>query len=299
VSGVPRKPRLHVPGGLYHVIARGNGRQDIFFDPEDRFLWESLLRKGLNRYRHRLHAYCWMSNHVHLAIQSHVEPLSRFMGDVTSQYARATNKKTSQSGHLFERRYQAILVQADIYLRELVRYIHLNPLRAGLVDSPADYRWSSHSAYLGGSQPDWLTTDWVLSMFGDTMASGRRQYASFMNTECDTATWECFRVGGENDDRVLGDDDYVESLDVELDCVPPTGDLGALVREYCQRYGVTENELVSGSKTRLHSKVRAEIGLAAIEGKVATLAEVAHRFRRSQSGMCRTINRLRNRRTRS
>jgi REP element-mobilizing transposase RayT len=146
-----------VPGGLYHVILRGNGRQTIFFDADDRRRWESLIEEGVSRYAHRIHAYCWMTNHVHLAIQCHDIPLSKFMGFVASRYARSTNKKINRSGHLFERRHRAILVQADSYLKELIRYIHQNPLRAGMVDDLTDYQWSSHLAYLQGKQPNWLT----------------------------------------------------------------------------------------------------------------------------------------------
>ena len=134
---MPRKPRLHVPGGLYHVILRGNDRQNIFFDTEDRRRWESLIEEGLRRYKHRIHAYCWMTNHVHMAIQCHDVPLSGFMSLVASRYARSTNKKVNRTGHLFERRHRAILVQADSYLKELVRYIHFNPVRSGLVDDMA------------------------------------------------------------------------------------------------------------------------------------------------------------------
>jgi REP element-mobilizing transposase RayT len=146
-----------VPGGLYHVILRGNGRQTIFFDADDRQRWESLIEEGVSRYAHRIHAYCWMTNHVHLAIQCHDIPLAKLMGFVASQYARSTNKKINRSGHLFERRHRAILVQADSYLKELIRYIHQNPLRAGMVDDLTDYQWSSHLAYLQGKQPNWLT----------------------------------------------------------------------------------------------------------------------------------------------
>jgi putative transposase len=92
---------------------------------------------GLRRYGHRLHAYCWMTNHVHLAIQAGVDSLSRFMNFTASGYARATNRKLGRCGHLFERRYRAILVQEDSYLKELVRYIHCNPVRAGIVDEPS------------------------------------------------------------------------------------------------------------------------------------------------------------------
>ena len=132
---MPRRPRLHLHGGFYHVILRGNGRQAVFFDAEDHEQWQLILYQGLTRYRHRLHAYCWMTNHVHMAIQAGAEPLDGFMGFVASRYARILNRKTGRPGHLFERRYRAILVQQDTYLKELLRYIHLNPVRARMVET--------------------------------------------------------------------------------------------------------------------------------------------------------------------
>jgi len=126
-----RKPRLHVPGGLYHVILRGNGGQDIFFDDEDRYHLYLLLQHGVERYGHRIHGFCCMTNHIHLAIQVADEPLSGIMQNLSFRYTRWINKKQARTGHLFQGRYKSILVDADSYVLELVRYLHLNPVRAG------------------------------------------------------------------------------------------------------------------------------------------------------------------------
>ncbi len=293
---MPRRPRLHVPGGLYHVTLRGNGRQVIFFDTDDRRRWESLIENGLQRYQHRIHAYCWMPNHVHLAIQCHDVPLSGFMGFVASQYARSTNKKISHSGHLFERRHWAILVQADSYLKELVRYIHLNPLRAGIVDDLADYQWSSHLAYLNGDQPNWLTVNWVLSAFGATLADARDEYACFMQTDCQMSIWQKLRYGSDDDHRAVGDDGFMASLEREVTHTASQRTLADLAKKICRKYNVSEAELASSSRLRSHSNIRAEIGLAAIESGIATNAEIARHFNRSQSGLSRVISRLRSQR---
>ncbi len=215
----PRKPRIHVPGGLYHVILRGNDRQAIFFDADDRHRWESLIATGLEKHQHRIHAYCWMTNHVHMAIQCHDEPLGGFMRFIAGQYAASTNKKMNRSGHLFERRHRAIPVQANSYLKVLVRYIHQNPLRAGLVDNLTDFGWSSHQAYLNGKPPNWLTLDWVLSAFGQTPANARRQYVRFMGIDCQPSTLQQIRECMRDGHRVLGDDGFLTSLN--LDKYPP------------------------------------------------------------------------------
>jgi len=290
---MPRKPRLHVPGGLYHVILRGNGRRAIFFDCSDRHRWEALIDEGVDRYRHRVHAYCWMTNHIHMAIQSSAVPLSRFMGFVASQYARSTNKKINRSGHLFERRYRAILVQEGSYLKELVRYIHQNPLRAGITEDLIDYRWSSHSAYLTGNPPKWLTVDWVLSVFGETVADARHRYANFMRVDGQVSIWRELRAGVDNDSRVLGDDRFLASLCPTVTRSAGTQSLGELVQDFCQIYDVSETELTSTSRERKYSRIRAEIGLAALEAGVTTIAELARCFNRSQSGVSRSISRLR------
>ena len=290
---MPRRPRLHVPGGLYHVILRGNGRQTIFFDADDRYRWESLLEEGVSRYSNRIHAYCWMTNHVHLAIQCDDVPLSKFMGFVASQYARSTNRKINRSGHLFERRHRAILVQADSYLQELVRYIHQNPLRADMVDDLADYRWSSHLAYLHGNRPNWLIIDWVLSMFGNKVADARRRYARFMQVACRKDTRHGLREGAGDDNRILGDDGFIEALGGKPRQPPIYGNLKQLTLEICRKYEISEAMLVSASRNRRCSRIRAEIGLVAIESGIATNAEIARFFNRCQSGMSRAIDGLR------
>ena len=290
---MPRKPRLNVPGGLYHAILRGNGRDSIFFDTDDRQRWESLISDGIKRYHHRIHAYCWMNNHVHLAIQCREVPLSKFMSFVASQYAKSTNKKLGRSGHLFERRHRAILVQADAYLKELVRYIHCNPLRAGMVESLTEYQWSSHPAYMTGAKPPWLTLDWVLSAFGDSVVDARQKYARFMQADSQRPIWGGLRYGTKGDHRVLGDDGYMASLSPDIIQPVLRITLKDLTREFCRKFGVTEESLMSSSRERKYSRIRAEIGLTAIDRGIASNAEIARYFNRSHAGLSRAIERLR------
>ena len=144
-----RRLRLHVPGGFYHVTLRGNHRAPIFFRSADRDLWERFLADSLERFGARLHAYCWMTNHVHMVIQVSEFPLGRIILRTASAYARTVQLRLETTGHLFERRYHAVLVDADAYLLTLLRYIHLNPVNGGLTRDPDAYRWSSHHAYTG------------------------------------------------------------------------------------------------------------------------------------------------------
>ena len=153
---MPRQRRIHVPGGLYHAVLRGNHRQAIFEGSDDYLCFEDIVARALERYGASLFAYCWMTNHVHLAIRIADAPLGSVMGILASRYARAKQRAVPTTGHLFERRYRARLVDADRYLLALVRYVHLNPVRAHMVADPHDYRWSSHRAYLGACCPEWL-----------------------------------------------------------------------------------------------------------------------------------------------
>lgn len=289
-----RKPRLHVAGGLFHVLLRGNARGDIFFDTDDRNRWESILENELARHGHRIHAYCWMTNHIHAAVQSGREPLSQFMASLAGRYSRSTNKKMGRSGHLFERRYGCFLVQDDAYLLELVRYIHQNPLRAGLARDPSDYQWSGHKAYLGGHRPNWLTIDWVLRVFGSTELSARTAYHEFMQQEQDDTYVQLFRLGGENDDRILGDDDFVEKVLRPKRKEAHPASIEAIIATICEKHGVTMEQLSSNSRVRAYSRIRAEIGLIARESGVATVSEAARLFGRSQAGLSRAVCKLAN-----
>lgn len=149
---MPRRPRLHVPGAYYHVTLRGNHRIDIFFRAADRRRLDEIMADALEHTQTHLHAYCWMSNHIHLLVQVADRPLAALMQRVGSRFARLMQKELTTTGHLFENRYHALLVDVDHYFLELLRYIHLNPVRARIVTKSEDYRWSSHRVYLGRAQ---------------------------------------------------------------------------------------------------------------------------------------------------
>ena len=179
-SCMARKPRIHYPGVFYHVMLRGNGGQDIFFSDDDRSHFSLLLLEGVERYSHRIHAFCQITNHVHLVIQVGDIPLSCVMQNLSFRYTRYINSRKNKTGHLFQGRYKALLIDGDNYLVELVRYIHCNPLRTGLTSSLNKYQWSSHSAYLGNDSILWLTTNLVLSQFSRQEDRARKLYNDFV-----------------------------------------------------------------------------------------------------------------------
>jgi putative transposase len=144
---MPRRLRIHVPGGFYHATLRGNHRQAIFTTSSDRALLNAIVARSLKAHLARLHVYCWMSNHLHFFIQVGDAPLGVVMRDIASNYARAYQAKLDTTGHLFERRYYAKVVEVEHYLFAVLRYIHLNPVADGLVQRAMDYPWSSHRGH--------------------------------------------------------------------------------------------------------------------------------------------------------
>lgn len=176
-----RALRLEFPGAIYHVTSRGNARNLIFEDDEDRRLFQDCLGAVVVRLRWRCHAFCLMGNHYHLLIETPQGDLSVGMRQVNGLYTQRFNRRHERVGHLFQGRFKAIVVDRESYLLELCRYIVLNPLRAAMVDQIERYAWSSYPATMGlATCPDWLETDWVLAQFAQDRISARRHYAEFV-----------------------------------------------------------------------------------------------------------------------
>jgi REP-associated tyrosine transposase len=159
---MPRHPRVHAEGMLYHVMARGNDGQKIFIGEGDYQAFIEALRTVRQRYPFSLYAYVLMPNHFHLLLEVHLFPTARILQSLLTGYARRFNKVHRRRGHLFEGRYKAIVCDRDSYLLELVRYIHLNPVRAKMVKRPGEWRWSGHGEYLGNEKRGLIDTGPVM-----------------------------------------------------------------------------------------------------------------------------------------
>ena len=174
-----RPLRIEYPEAFYHVTSRGNERKDIFKSRKDREQFLSYLQSAVERYGAVIHAYCLMTNHYHLLVETPHGNLSEIMRHINGAYTTYFNVKRKRAGHLFQGRYKAIVVEADEYALELSRYIHLNPVRAGMVSSPEDHEWSSYRCYAGfETEPAWLTSNLVLGSFGTT--NPKAKYRSFV-----------------------------------------------------------------------------------------------------------------------
>ena len=305
---MPRPTRLHVSGGLYHVILRGNHRQPIFLAPSDRTMLDDLVAESLARFGARVHAYCWMTNHVHLAVQVADTPLGPLVQRIAGQYARRVQQRLPTTGHLFEGRYRAILVDADDHLLRLTRYIHLNPVRAGLASDPADYAWSGHRAYLGLADVPWLTTDFTLRGLGANVASARRAYAKVIALGGDPEDSVQYSRGVPGDCRVLGPDRFLQQLAARQAPArarrPEPGrgsdhdrpSLEQLVHEVSTECGISVAAVTSASRSAPLTRARCAVAERALACGVASLSAVARRLNRSHSSLCEALARTRRRR---
>jgi len=287
-----RKPRIHLEGSVYHVMLRGNGGQEIFFTEGDRYHFYLLLQEGVFRFGHRIHAYCLMDNHVHLAIQVGEKPLSKIMQNIAFRYTRWINRQQKRVGHLFQGRYKSILIERENYLLELVRYIHLNPVRVGWVKDPKEYRWSSHLDYLGIKQNPWLTTEWILKQFDNRERESRRRYVKFVQEGINEGYREEFH-SGEGDGRILGEDRFIAKVLAKAGMKQDNPvSLDKVVKTVCRHYDLNEKELCTRGQARMRSEARAMIGWFAVQKGNTTLTEVGKRFGRDVSTMSLTIRRL-------
>jgi putative transposase len=283
---MPRRLRVHLPGGFYHATLRGNHRQPVFRAETDRHLLNAIVAKSLEKCSARLHAFCWMTNHLHFLMQVSDEPLGGVMREIASNYARAFQQQLATTGHLFERRYHATLVEADSYLLELLRYIHLNPVKAGIAQRAAGYRWSSHHAYAGGVGPGWLTTDFILPMFAPEPGAAHAAYRTFLALELPDDAIDEAKLG---QTAILGSKEFVARV---AGAVPnaapamarPTGQrLEDLLSEACNRFDIDKQVLLSEARDAKLIRARAWFAQQATERSVASLSAVARFLKRDRA----------------
>jgi len=176
-----RPLRIQYPGAFYHVTSRGNERKAIFKSNRDRTKFLSYLESASERYDAVIHVYCLMDNHYHLLLETPRSNLSQILHHINGAYTTYFNVKRNRSGHLFQGRYKAILVEKDAYCHELSRYIHLNPVRAGVADRPSEYIWSSYCYIIGLKEsPVWLKDDSILGYFDKDRKIAQRLYRNFV-----------------------------------------------------------------------------------------------------------------------
>jgi len=209
-----RPLRIEFPGAVYHVTSRGNARQAIFMDDEDRGRFLDVLSIVVDRFNWLCHAYCFMENHYHLLIETLKGNLSKGMRELNGVYTQRFNQRYRRVGHLFQGRYKAILVEKDSHLMSLCRYVVLNPVRVGLVRKPEQWRWSSYGATVGRvRKPAFLTMDWILSQFSGRKRVAMEKYRKFVMEGIDKESpWE--ELKGQ---VFFGTEDFVNKLSGLID----------------------------------------------------------------------------------
>jgi len=209
---MPRSPRIVYPGALYHVTSRGNERKAIFRSDTDRAIFLELLESTIRRFSWICHGYCLMGNHYHLLVETPKPNLARGMHRLNGCYAQSCNRRWSRVGHLFQGRYHGIVAEKEAYLLELVRYIGLNPVRAGWRDAPEEWPWGSYPALVGLSRaPSWLTTAWVLAQFAPDRGRARERLREFVWARiADPAPLPV------RNDLYLGTDAFIDRVDARV-----------------------------------------------------------------------------------
>ena len=190
--------RIEFDGAFYHVLSRGNEQRAIFTDDEDRMLFLDLIGETADRFDIEIYSYALMTNHYHILLKTEKANLSKSMQWLGATYSRRYNIRHKRSGHLFQGRFKSFLIENDAYLMRLSCYIHRNPLRAGIVERLADYKWSSYMTYAYGKKAEkWLKTNLILTQFKGNKKEKHeayRQMVQFYSNE-ETKTWEDFRHG--------------------------------------------------------------------------------------------------------
>jgi len=323
---MPRRARLDAPGTLHHVIVRGIEKRRIVDDRWDRRNFMSRLAQVASDTETDVYAWALMTNHAHILLRSSQNGLSRFMRRFLTGYAITYNLRHKRHGHLFQNRYKSIVCDEDAYFRELVRYIHLNPLRAKVVKNMSEldkYQWSGHSVLMGKLKHEWQDRDYVLSWFGQKEWEARRAYRKYVEEGVEKGRRPELVGGGlvrslggwsqvlslrrENervlaDERILGTGDFVQKVVGEADerIKYQLGDnerrkkAQQLIELTCKKEDVNARELRMGSRRGRIARVRGEIAYQLVERYGFSLAEVARQLGVTTSAISKAISRLSN-----
>lgn len=287
-----RPLRLEFPGALHHVTARGNEQRPIFRDDLDRSEYLGRIAHYRERFRFQLLAYCLMTNHVHLAVRSGAVPLSRVMAGIQSSYTQWFNRRHARVGHLFQGRYKAFLVQEDRYLLALIRYIHLNPVAACIVENASKYFWSSDRYFRRGSGPSWLDLDVALPKLGSTRQSAVRRYVELVDGPGLHPSYEELGV---IEQVVKGDESFaLGRFEAGKQLEQPLRGLSEdrLIEVVARTRGLTKEDLTGPQQGGSIAFARCLAAYVARRASRISMRRLALRFRRDDSAFVRPIAKL-------
>ena len=320
---MPRKARIDAPGAVHHVIARGIEKRDIFWDDYDRNNFLERLGTIIEESDTRCYAWALLPNHCHLLFKTGLYPIATVMRRLLTGYAVTFNRRHRRHGHLFQNRYKSILCQEEVYLKELVRYIHLNPLRAKIVDDLKQldtYTFCGHSALMDRVKRSWQEVNEVLGLFAAKRLQARERYRSFVQKGIPQGRRKDLTGGGllrsaggwlnvkalreakifyKSDERILGDSDFVDSVLANADekmerkyALQAAGlDLDVLAEIVARITGVKPSRIFSPGKNRSRVGARSLLCFWATRELGISLAELSRRTRISQSSISMSVQR--------
>jgi putative transposase len=321
---MPRKARLDVPGALHHIIVRGINRAPIFGDDQDKTRFLERLAENLAQGQCSVYAWVLMTNHLHLLFKSGKDGVSSVMRKQLTWYAQYYNRRHKRTGHLFENRYKSILCDEETYLLALVRYIHLNPIRAKIINSLEEldrYPWTGHRAIIGKAGHTWMDIETVLSEFGNRRRKAVLEYRRFVREGIEEGRNPTLTGGGlvrsqggwsqvlairgrrrkeEYDERILGNGDFVHAIikeaeDHQLRQIKHKRSgrtVQKIVDEECKSQKINFLELKAGGKRSSVSTARANIAYRCREELGASAAEIARHLGVNTSCIVRAIGRV-------
>jgi putative transposase len=292
---MPRVARIDIPGLLHHVIVRGIERRDIFMDDADRHSFVERLSSLLEKTEMRCYAWALMSNHVHLLLRPTRGKLSTFMRRLLTGHAVSFNLRHERSGHLFQNRYKSIVCQEDEYLLQLIRYIHLNPLRVNMVADMKGlerYRWSGHRVLMGKQELPGQDVDNVLALFGKSKAEARRRYREFIadgiaEGKRDDLVGRAEKSTVAADSRILGASEFVEDIRLREDGGWQLGErrtIAEIVDAVAGELGIPVRAITAGSRMKTAVNARSAICRIALE-EGHSAAEVGRQLGMSRYGV--------------
>ncbi len=320
---MPRQARLDVPGALHHIMIRGIDKTNIFRDDDDKTRFLERLGQTVLEGKCTVYAWVLMDNHIHILFKSGKAGISTVMRKLLTWYALYFNRRHRRTGHLFENRYKSILCDEDNYLLALIRYIHLNPMRAGMVKTIEEldrYPWSGHSAVMNERECPWMDTDYVLLQFNDTTRRARNAYRRFVQEGTGLGHQPELIGGGlirsqggwsqvlamqskgrkeEYDQRILGGGDFVQEILKEaeekqirqLKLRRSGRTIADIIREECKRNKVSVEELKRGNRRRKVSESRMTIARQSRSELGLSGAEIARHLGVNTSSINRALAR--------
>ena len=320
---MPRRSRIDAPGALHHIIVRGIDKKNIFKDDADKDNFLERLKNILSDNATLCFGWALIPNHLHLLLRTGSVPISTVMKRLLTGHAIYFNRKYRRVGHLFQNRYKSILCQEDAYLLELVRYIHLNPIRAKIVPdlkSLDKYAYSGHAAIMGKKKNDWQDTDYVLKLFNTKLSLARRQYREYVKRGISAGKRPDLIGGGlvrsvggwdalkglrkikaymKGDERILGDSDFVETVlkasqdEFDRNYLLKAGgyDFNTVVDRVAEVLGINRDEVLSSGRQPHRVKARSLVCFWASRELGMSMVELSKRLKISQPTVSQSANR--------